>query len=290
MFGVVPEVSETALISFHFFFLYSVQQQWFPPFCLPAHLFILLHHLFCYWFLLVFFHFSYCLSLFFKSSCSLLNISCIFSVCDTILFLRSQIITLFFFSRLPISTSPPGSWDWCKSLSILPSGRNWFLPTGGWSWIFPMLARAMPSGVVRGGCELRMTLGSLSVDGCGFIPTLLLFFLRHPISRAFRLLNGAQSQCQSVDLWESSCWWIFAGFIFYQQCPCPTNLHLPGNLTGPTGRCGLGSSDVTALSWVPAHVKPCVHPPIVESLFLQVLWSSYTQAQLAFKAKCSGDS
>lgn len=28
--------------------LYSVLQQWFPPVCLPAHLFMLQHHLFCY--------------------------------------------------------------------------------------------------------------------------------------------------------------------------------------------------------------------------------------------------
>ena len=45
-----------------FFFLYSVLQLWFPPLCLPGDLSILLHQLFCCWFLLV-----YC-----SSVCSLL--------------------------------------------------------------------------------------------------------------------------------------------------------------------------------------------------------------------------
>ena len=40
VFSVVPEVSETVLISLHSFFLYSVPWQWFPPFYLPATLFI----------------------------------------------------------------------------------------------------------------------------------------------------------------------------------------------------------------------------------------------------------
>ena len=33
---------------FSFFFLYSVPWQWFPPFCLPGHLSVLLPQLFCY--------------------------------------------------------------------------------------------------------------------------------------------------------------------------------------------------------------------------------------------------
>ena len=93
-----------------FFFLYSVLWQWFPSLCLPAHLFVVLLHLFLYWFLLV--YFSYCivhLFLSFKSHC-FLNISCIILICVSILFLRSwiifTIITINYFSgRLPISSS-----------------------------------------------------------------------------------------------------------------------------------------------------------------------------------------
>ena len=38
------------------------------------------------------------------------------------------------------------------------------------------------------------------------------------------------------------------------------------------------------------HVRFCVCPFRVKSLFPPVLWSSYSQALLAFKDKCSGDS
>ena len=37
----------------------------------------------------------------------------------------------------------------------------------------PLVGRAMPRDVSRGGCGLRKSLGSLSVDGWGCIPTLL---------------------------------------------------------------------------------------------------------------------
>ena len=90
-FNVVPETSETFLISFYPFFsllcsiaLISTN--------LSAHLFFLLPHLFCYRFFLLHFSFQllYCSSLFvLKYSCSLLNISCIFSVCAPILSVRS---------------------------------------------------------------------------------------------------------------------------------------------------------------------------------------------------------
>ena len=102
--------SLTVFISF--FFLNSIPQQWFPPICLPVHLFILLPHLFCQFLLAHFFvsviilFISVCL--FFKGSNSLLNISCILLVSASILFPRSWIVfavtTLNSFSgRLPLS-------------------------------------------------------------------------------------------------------------------------------------------------------------------------------------------
>ena len=54
VFVIVPEDSELCIHFFSFFFLYSVLRQWFPPFCFPDHLSVLLHHL-LYWFLLVYF-------------------------------------------------------------------------------------------------------------------------------------------------------------------------------------------------------------------------------------------
>lgn len=52
----------------------------------------------------------------------------------------------------------------------------------------------------------------------------------------------------------------------------------------------MGSYGVTALPWVPVHMKICVNCPRVESLFPQVLQRPCTQALLAFKDKCSGAS
>ena len=49
VFKIVPGVSV------FIFKKYSVLQQWFPPFCSPGHLSVLLPQLFCYWFLLVYY-------------------------------------------------------------------------------------------------------------------------------------------------------------------------------------------------------------------------------------------
>ena len=37
------------------------------------------------------------------------------------------------------------------------------------------------------------------------------------------------------------------------------------------------------------HVRPCVHPSNMESLFPPVLWRASDQVLLASKAKCPGD-
>ena len=51
-FDIVPEVCETILRFFSTFLCYSDLQKLFPPLYLPAHWFILLLQIFCYWFLL----------------------------------------------------------------------------------------------------------------------------------------------------------------------------------------------------------------------------------------------
>ena len=40
--------------------------------------------------------------------------------------------------------------------------------------LVPLVGRAVSGGVFRGGCELSMTLGSLSADRWGCVPTLLI--------------------------------------------------------------------------------------------------------------------
>ena len=87
---VLSQRSLRLLISFHSFFF--VLWQWFPPFFLHTHLF----YCFIYspipsgaFFIFIIPLFNW---LFFISSSSLLRISCIFSVCASILFQRSWII------------------------------------------------------------------------------------------------------------------------------------------------------------------------------------------------------
>ena len=72
---------------FQSFSLYSLLWQWFPPFCLPGQLSILMPQLFYYWFFVV-----YCSALFFKFSRSLENISYTVSI----LLLRSWIMFTMF--------------------------------------------------------------------------------------------------------------------------------------------------------------------------------------------------
>ena len=84
---------------------------------------------------------------------------------------------------------------------------------------------------------------------------------------------------------------IFWGLCHQYPCPHselqPTPAS-PGDPTRPLVRSNPSSYVSIALCWVPAHVRSCVHPPRVESLFLPALWSSCIQAPLAFKAKCAG--
>ena len=50
---------------------------------------------------------------------------------------------------------------------LVPS--QWWVELG----LVPLMGRAMSRGVFRVGCGLRGTLGSLSADGWGCVPTLL---------------------------------------------------------------------------------------------------------------------
>ena len=106
-------------------------------------------------------------------------------------------------------------------------------------------------------------------------------------------MGGVRSQCQNGDLQEISCRLIFLGIsttsVLALSEPQLTHAS-PAYPPRPTGRSSPSSYGVTVLCWVPVHIKSCVHPPKVESLFLPVLWSSCTQAPVAFKAKCFGGS
>lgn len=66
------------------------------------------------------------------------------------------------------------------------------------------------------------------------------------------------------------------GCCYQFPCPCSElqpNLSSPGDLPRPLGRFSSGSYGGTALCWPPVYVKPCAHPPRVESLF--ILWGFF---------------
>ena len=160
--------------------------------------------------------------------------------------------------------------------------------------LIPLVVRVMSSGVFRGGGTLRMTLSSLSDDGWGCALTLLVVWPE--VSQHWRLQAVGWGQVL-VPKWQTPAELTLMNIPWglCQQCPC---LHSepeltpisPGDLPRPASGFGPGSYGVTALPWVPVHVKSCVHLPRVKSLFPPVLCSSCTQASLAFKAKCFGGS
>ena len=91
----------------------------------------------------------------------------------------------------------------------------------------------------------------------------------------------------------SLCWQIFPGAsITCVLTPTVSKLSpaSPGDSPRYAGMSGPGSCGVTALPWVPAHVKSCVRLPRVESLLPRVLCSYGTQSPWAFKVKLSGGS
>ena len=79
---------------------------------------------------------------------------------------------------------------------------------GGWGWIL-LVGRTMFGGVFWGVCELIMILCSLSANGWGCVPVLLVVWHRVSSSVTCWSLSGAVSYCWDGDVWES-----FRHFIF----------------------------------------------------------------------------
>ena len=106
----------------------------------------------------------------------------------------------------------------------------------------------------------------------------------------FSALMGGARLFQNGHLPGSSCWWLFLGPLPPMSCrhsepQLPPAF--PGDPPRPSGMSDPDFYGVPALPLDPVHMKPCVCPPRVESLFLPVLWSICAQALLAFNAKCS---
>ena len=125
-----------------------------------------------------------------------------------------------------------------------------------------LVRRATSSGVFRGGCGLRKILGSLSADGWGCVPTLLVVWL-----------EASQHWSLQTVWWGRvlvSRWWppgeltpMSISQFLCQQClyphsepqPHPTFSGIPSR---PAGRPGPGSYEVTAFFLGPsAHETLC---------------------------------
>ena len=74
------------------------------------------------------------------------------------------------------------------------------------------------------------------------------------------------------------------------KCPSPTISHnhlvFSGYPPKTEVRSNRDSYGALALPWDPGHMKVCVHLLRMGSPFPQVPWSSFTQAPLAFNARC----
>ena len=73
---------------------------------------------------------------------------------------------------------------------------HWWVELG----LVPLVGKAVSRGMFRGVCELGATLSSLSVDGWGCVPTLLVVWPEVSQHGACRLVGGSRSQCQNGDL------------------------------------------------------------------------------------------
>lgn len=128
------------------------------------------------------------------------------------------------------------------------------------------------------------------MGGIVFLPWWF-FGLGNSSSGACRLLVGPSLDTKMVTSRKPTLVNIPCNVCY--QCLCPhSQLQLttstPGDPSRPIGMSRPGSYAVTVFFCVLVCIEIEVFPPRVESLFLPVLWSSCTQAPLAFKFKYSG--
>ena len=171
------------------------------------------------------------------------------------------------------------------------SAARGIFPDQGWEPVSPALAGGFP---ITGPPRKPRQPVFWWLGGAVFLQSWLLG-LRLSRSGACRLLAGPWSWCRNGGLQESS----------HQSCSLEAPLSLclswtsagelqppfasPGDPLRSLGGPRPGSCKGAALSWAPVHMKPAVCPQR-GGLHSPALWSSCTQALLAFKAKWSGGS
>ena len=195
------------------------------------------------------------------------NFLCLWS-----LFLRLQDCNSSWFCCLP-----PGGWGCSRSLCRLPGGRDWLAPSHWWvePGLVPWVHRVVSSGVLIGSCWLRTTSGSLSADGWVCVPTLLVVWPEAPQHWSLQAVGWVPI---SVPKWQplGALMLMSIPWGLHHWCPCCPCPHCEPLLTPtstgdpprPADRSGPGSCAVTALPWVPVHVKPCVRFARVDPVWL----------------------
>ena len=146
----------------------------------------------------------------------------------------------------------------------------------------------MSRGMFRGGCELRMILGSLFADEQGCVPTLLVVWPEASRTGVCRLLAGLVAKMATYGRTHAN---EYSLGLLAQVSLSPrwaiVNLHFPRR----PSKLASSSSQVPMESLL-CRGSQCIWNlvcPLQEwTLFPPVLWSSCTQASLALKAKWSG--
>ena len=139
--------------------------------------------------------------------------------------------------------------------------------------LVPLVDRVMSKGVFRGAVASGK-LGSLPAGWWGCVAALLVGCPKASWHWSLQTVVWGQvlvpkwqppGEFMPVSTLQSSTTSVLDPALGHSQPP-PT----PGCRPNPVDRSGSGSCGVIALPWVPLHMKPCVCPPSVESLFFSV--------------------
>ena len=167
-------------------------------------------------------------------------------------------------------------------------------PLVGGTGLCPLVGRAMSRGVSRGGCGLRESIGSLSADGWGCIPTQFVVWPEVSQHWSLQVVGWGQvllPKCQLLgELIQMNAPQYVRHWCLHPQSGPQPSPASPGDPPRQTGRSGPGSCEITAFALGPGARGSLCAPLRVESLFPPILWSSCNQAPLVFKVKRSGGS
>lgn len=185
---------------------------------------------------------------------------------------------------------PPDGWDWFMDLcGFLVGGTGACTLVGG--------AGSCPSGEqlhvkgFRGSCGLS---AAFLLMGCQYSHYVGGFGLRCLSTGAWSLLGGPghSAKMETSRIVHTNEYFLGPLLLrFLAQQWAAADSHLPSRPSKTyIGSFGPGSYGIIAFLCIPVHMKPCLHPPCVKSLFSPLLWHSCTHVLLAFKGKFSGGS